>query len=112
MVQTTEARHRSQLCARCRLRLDGPMVRGIFFERVMNSVVMVIAYVILDESEQMSFVQRDDMVQDLARQLPTQRSAVPFCQGDLMLVRFGFRPVAFRNVITSASYFESRSRIT
>ena len=28
-----------------------------------------------------------------------------------MLVRFGFRPVAFRNVMTVASNFESRSRI-
>ena len=46
------------------------------------------------------------------RQLPTQRSPVPFCQGDRMLVRFGFRPVAFRNVITVASNCVSRSRIT
>ena len=45
------------------------------------------------------------------RQLPTQRSAVPFCQGDWMLVRFGLSPVAFRKAITVASSFESRSRI-
>src|SRR5215472_2771198 len=30
------------------------------------------------------------------RQLPTQRSAVPFCQGDWTVVRFGFRPVALK----------------
>src|SRR3989442_14146136 len=31
------------------------------------------------------------------RQLPTQRSAIPFCQGAWMLVHFGSRLVAFRN---------------
>ena len=36
------------------------------------------------------------------RQLPTQRSAMPFCQGAWTLVRLGFRPVAFRNVITAS----------
>jgi hypothetical protein len=34
MVQTTEARHGSHRGARCRLLLDGPLVRGVFFERV------------------------------------------------------------------------------
>src|SRR5262249_23547166 len=37
MVQATEARHRSHVCASCRLRLDWPLVRGVFLERVMNS---------------------------------------------------------------------------
>ena len=46
------------------------------------------------------------------RQLPTQRSAIPFCHGAWTLVRLGFRPVHFKNVMTSASNFESRSRIT
>jgi len=45
------------------------------------------------------------------RQLPTQRFAMPFCRSDGMLVRVGFRSVAFRNSMTSTSNFESRSRI-
>lgn len=40
------------------------------------------------------------VVKDLTRQLPIQRSAVPFCQGTGMLVRFGCRPVAFKNLMT------------
>ncbi len=46
------------------------------------------------------------------RQLPIQRSEIPFCQGAWTLVRFGVRPVAFRNAMTSASNFASRSRMT
>ena len=46
------------------------------------------------------------------RQLPTHRSAVPFCQGDCVLVRFGVSPVVFKNRMTSLSNFASRSRIT
>jgi hypothetical protein len=41
MVQTTEARRRNHVCARCRLWLDWPLVGGILFEGVMNSVPMV-----------------------------------------------------------------------
>ena len=51
MVQTTEARHRSHVCARGRLRLDSPLVRGVLCERVVNSVLMVIGYVITHEPE-------------------------------------------------------------
>jgi hypothetical protein len=32
---------------------------------------------------------------------------VPFCQGACTLVRLGFSPVDFRNLITSVSNFES-----
>ena len=42
----------------------------------------------------------------------TQRSATPFCQGDWKLVRLGFSLVASKKVMTSASNFASRSRIT
>jgi hypothetical protein len=37
LVQTTEARHRSHRGARCRLLLDGPLVRGVFFGSGANS---------------------------------------------------------------------------
>jgi len=51
MVQTTEARHRSHVCGRGRRRLDGPLVRGVFVERVVNPVLMVAAHVITHEPE-------------------------------------------------------------
>ena len=49
---------------------------------------------------------------DSRRTLPTHLSAIPFCHGAWTLVRFGSRPIAFKNAITSASSFESWSRIT
>jgi hypothetical protein len=60
----------------------------------------------------MLFVQRDDVVQDLspATSNPAFRGSI--LPGRLDIVRFGFRPVALRNVMTVASNFESRSRIT
>ena len=58
----------------------------------------------------MSFVQRDDMVQALSPSASNPSFRGSNCQGDWMLVRFGFRPVAFRNVMTVASNFASRSR--
>ena len=112
MVQATEARHGGHVCGRGRLRLDSPSVRCALFERVVNMVLMVVAHVFTHEPESMSFVQRDDMLQDLSATTSNPRSAVPFCQGDWMLVRFGFSPAAFRNAITVALNFESRSRIT
>src|ERR1700687_2813723 len=39
------------------------------------------------------------------RQLPTQRSATPFCQGAWMPVRVGPRPVAFMNPVTAVTGF-------
>ena len=51
MVQTTKAWHRSHDCARCRLWLDGATVRGVFFERIVNPVPMVVAHVITHEPE-------------------------------------------------------------
>jgi hypothetical protein len=39
-------------------------------------------------------------------------SEFPAATPKVLRVRFGFRPVAFRNVMTVASNFESRSRIT
>ena len=85
MVQTTEARYRNHGRIRCSSLLDGPFVRSVFFQRVMHPVLMVVDHVITQEPEQMAFVPHNDMVQISGRQLPTQRSAMPFCQGDWML---------------------------
>ena len=87
MVQATEARHRSHLCASCRLRLDWPLVRGVFLERVMNSVLLIVAHIITHEPEQMPFVHSDDMVQDL----PATTSHPPFC-GSILPRRLNTSP--------------------
>src|ERR1700694_2971077 len=44
------------------------------------------------------------------RQLPTQRSATPFCQGTWMPVRVGSRPAAFMTQVTLPSNVESWSK--
>jgi hypothetical protein len=56
-------------------------------------------------------IQRDDMIQHLRGGVPIHRSAVPFCQGDWQIVRFGPRPVTFKKAMTSASKIESRPRM-
>ena len=46
------------------------------------------------------------------RQLPIQRSAIPFCHGLRTLVRIVLMPLAFRNSITSLPNLESRPNTT
>src|ERR1019366_6445043 len=45
------------------------------------------------------------------RTLPTQRSAIPFCQGLRNAVRIGWLPIAFTVATTSALNLASRSKI-
>ena len=56
MVQAAKARHGGHGCGRARLRLDCPLIRRVLFERVVNTVLMVVTHVITYEPEQMSFV--------------------------------------------------------
>lgn len=51
MVKTTETWHRSHVCARCGLRLDCPVVGGVFVEGIVNPILMVVAHVITHEPE-------------------------------------------------------------
>jgi hypothetical protein len=87
-------------------------IRRILFQRIMNAFLVIVVHVIKDESTKMWFVERNDWSRISRRQLPTQRSAMPFCQGGWTLVRLGSSPVAFKNVQTSTLNFESQSRIT
>jgi len=91
MMQTTKAGQGSHVCSCGRLRLDWPFVRGVLFERVVNTVLMVVAHVITHEPEQMSFVQRDDMVQDL-----TATTSNPSFRGSILPGRLDARPLRFQ----------------
>ena len=86
-----------------------PSIRRVLIEGIVNPVVVIVVDVITNEPPEMLFVQRDDMIENLAA--AASRSAIPFCQGARTPVRFGVRPVAFRKAITLASNFESWSRI-
>jgi hypothetical protein len=56
MVQTTQTRHPYHGGTCAWPLLDGPLVRGVFGQRVVHTVLMVVAYVFAQEPEQMSFV--------------------------------------------------------
>jgi hypothetical protein len=88
------------------------VIRGVLLQRVVDAVFVMVVDVIADQPPEMLFVQRDDMVEDFATATAHPAFRGPFCQGACTLVRLGPRPVAFRNLITSASNFESRSRMT
>src|SRR5438445_134698 len=51
---------------RRRLAFHWPSVRCVLIEGIVNPVVVVVVHVIANEPPQMFFVQRDDMVEDLA----------------------------------------------
>ena len=78
----------------------------------MNPIFVMVVHVIADQPAKMCFVQRDEMVKDFAAATSYPAFRYAFCHGAWTLVRMGFRPVAFKNVMTSSSNFESRSRIT
>jgi hypothetical protein len=69
----------------------------------MGSVLMIVRDVIGKESPQMSLVQGDYVV----RQLPTQRSATPFCQGLPTEVCTGLIFIDSMLADTANPYFES-----
>ena len=112
MVQTTETRHSYHGGIGYWPLLDGPLVRGVFGERVVHSVLMVVAYVFTHEPSLMCFVHHDDMVQNL----PATTSHPSF-RGSILPGGLDARPLRlqtrrFKNMMTSWSNFESRSRMT
>ncbi len=68
--------------SRRRPNLHGPSIRRVLIEGIVNPVVVMVVYVIVNESSEMLFVQRDDMVENLAAAAshPALRSPVlPGC---------------------------------
>src|SRR5262249_15006420 len=91
MVQATEARQGDHVGGGGRLRFDCSLVRSVFFERVVNSIFLVIVHVVTHQAEQMSFVQRDDMVQDLSA-----ATANPSFRRSILLRRLNAGPLRFQ----------------
>ncbi len=85
----------------------GSTPRGLLAEAEMGPVVMVIGDIIRDEPLEMALVQRNDLVEQLAPQLPTQRSATPFCQG--LWIDVCTQAIAMDRIAagTSSPYFAS-----
>ena len=83
MVQTTQARTGFHDRVRCRPFLDRASVRRVFFEGVVNTVIVVVVRVLADQPAEMLFVQGDDMVQDLAPNTPHPSFRDPILPGRL-----------------------------
>jgi hypothetical protein len=92
--------------------LDRAAIRRILFQGVVDAVLVKVGDVVTNEAPQVSFVQRDHIVEEFAVASATGLSAMPFCQGAWRLVRFGVRSVDCRNVTTAELYCVSRSRMT
>ncbi len=75
-----------------------PAVRCRLLKSEMRSVLMMVTNILGKQTLQMAFIQS-------RLQLPTQRSAMPFCQGDRKEVRLGIILVAFTAAITSNPNF-------
>jgi len=97
-------------------RSDGPRfnltgTRRLFIKSDVRSVFMVIAEVVLAQSHQVSFVQRDHMIKQLAAD-----SAHPSFRDSILpgtaLVRTALIPLAFKNLCTSTPNLLSRSKTT
>src|SRR5258705_3604311 len=78
----------------------------------MRAVLMVVANVLREQPFQIAFVNCDDVIHRSRRQLPTQRSATPFCQGLSNEVRRGFTLRDRTAAGTSSPYLASRSKMT
>jgi hypothetical protein len=91
MVQAAEARHGDQVCGRERLWIYRAFVRSVLFERVVDPVLMIIGNIIAHQPEQMSFVQRDDVVQDLS-----PATSNPSFRGSILPGRLDIGPLRFQ----------------
>ena len=64
MMEPAHTWQRNQPRISRRLCLDGPMVRRILVQRIVNSVLVIILDVITDQAPQVLLIQRDHMVEE------------------------------------------------
>lgn len=66
MIKTAQPGDGNHGRAACRLTVHGPSVRRVFIQGVVNPILMIVVHVLANETPQMVFVQRDDVVEHLA----------------------------------------------
>ena len=66
MMQTAQTRAGDYRRLRLRLLLDGPALRGVFVERVVNAVLLKVGNVFPNQPTQVPFVERDHVIEQLA----------------------------------------------
>ena len=111
MMKAAEPGAGDHRCGRPRLAFYGPPIGRVLIEGIVNAVLVMVVHVIAKEPPEMGFVQRDDMVENLS----AAASHPAFC-GPILPRRLNTRALrsearAFRKAITSASNFESWSRM-
>ena len=97
MVEAAQSRQRSNRGITGRLWLDGPPIRGVLVQGIVNAVLLVIAYVITDQAAKVLLIQRDEVIEDLAAAISGLR---PGHGGRLCIFCFKFtlgRPRETRN---------------
>src|SRR5437879_5705794 len=77
----------------------------------MRAIPVVVANILGEQAFQVAFVNCDDVIEEITRQLPTQRSATPFCQGLSNEVRTGLTLRDRTAVGTSSPYSASRLKM-
>jgi hypothetical protein len=76
-----------------------------------HALGVVVGDVFPEQPSQVVFAQHHDVVEKLSTNLPTKRSAVPFCQGLWNAVRLGWIPNPVIERATSVEKIESLSKI-
>ena len=67
--------------------LDGTRDGRVAVERHVRPVLVVIDDVGSDEAQQMSLSEDDNVIEESRHEVPTQRSANPFCHGERGAIR-------------------------
>ncbi len=70
MVQASEPWHRYHACPGRRPLLYWPLVRRVLVQRNVNVILVMIPDVVTDDPAEMLFIQRDDVIEDLAAAAP------------------------------------------
>lgn len=100
MMQAAKSWHGYDSAISGGIRLIFTIRRGSLIQRKVRPVVMVVTNILAHQSFQVSFVEHYHVVSKSRLQLPTQRSATPFCQGLFRLVRLGRMPKLFTVLTT------------
>ena len=66
MMQSAQARRRNYGRFRGRPLFGRPAIGRVFAQAIVNSVFVMVVHVIADQSAEMLFVERDDVVEDLS----------------------------------------------
>jgi hypothetical protein len=112
MVNTAASRLRLDLARLSQRCLDDLIAGCALIQGYVGSVLVIIRQIFTSKPSKVVFVQRDDVIQQLAASTADHRSAIPFCHGLRKLVRTGSMPLDFRNAKTSVPNFASRSNST